>query len=384
MGFTIEDALIETTDQYQLTLEAGKNGCGNSISWVHMIEDTSIIQQLWGKELIVTTGLGFQNDDLLFHFIKYLVKYHCVGLVVSMGNYVLEIPQEIIDYCNDQDFPLLTIPKNVHIPDLVKDFSIRCLSAEKEDRQVSKYFKNVFANSKLIEDSKHQLMESFDVEGTFQIVMIGLDGCEQLDAIERKKIAFQLEICFEKIESGYSFFWYDNHFVLVVNNLDEDELENVVYGMYKRAKKRIESHTIHIGMSNQVKSFNHVILAYKRACAAVRMAEKFQYSTVSFTEMGVYQLLFLIEDQEVLQNMHDRLLNPLIEYDRQHHGQLEETLYQYLIYDGNQLSMSKHLYMHRNTINYRMTKIKELIHCDLNSFEEKLPYMLAYYVKKMF
>lgn len=60
MGFTIEDALLQTGQQYKLTLLAGKNGCGNAMSWVHMIEDTTIIKQLWGKELAVTTGLDFQ------------------------------------------------------------------------------------------------------------------------------------------------------------------------------------------------------------------------------------------------------------------------------------------------------------------------------------
>ena len=53
MGFTIEDALNETKELYQLTLLCGQKGCANAMSWVHLIEDTTTIQQLWGKELIV-------------------------------------------------------------------------------------------------------------------------------------------------------------------------------------------------------------------------------------------------------------------------------------------------------------------------------------------
>ena len=44
---------------------------------------------------------------------------------------------------------------------------------------------------------------------------------------------------------------------------------------------------------------------------------------------------------------------------------------------------AKCLYMHRNTINYRMNKIKELLNCQLDTFEEKVPYMLSYYIKKV-
>ena len=32
MGFTIEDALVQTQDIYHLELLAGKNGCSNAIS----------------------------------------------------------------------------------------------------------------------------------------------------------------------------------------------------------------------------------------------------------------------------------------------------------------------------------------------------------------
>lgn len=383
MGFTIEDALVETQVQYQLTLLAGKNGCGNAISWVHMIEDTTIIQQLWGKELAVTTGLGFQSHDALMDFVQCLVKYHSVGLIINTGKYIFDIPDDIIDYCNEQDFPLLTTPWAIHMADLIKDFSMRCLRSEKEDRQISRYFKETFSNPQLIEDSRLQLMSAFDVDGYFQILLIGIEDSDQFDTIERRRIAFQLEICFEKIESPYSFFWFNTYFVLVVNNLSEDELEDIVDKMYKRAKKRMKGRFIHIGIGTRLLDFRNVILSYKRAYAAVSMAEQFQYPMMFFEEMGVYQLLFLIEDREVLDNMYHQLLNPLMEYDQKHHGELEETLYYYLVHDGSQQAMAKNLYMHRNTINYRLSKIKELIGCDLATFEERMPYMLAFYIKKM-
>ena len=61
-GFTIEDALRETKKRYKMTLLAGEEGCSNAMSWIQMVEDKTILQQLWGKELVVTTGLGFQSQ----------------------------------------------------------------------------------------------------------------------------------------------------------------------------------------------------------------------------------------------------------------------------------------------------------------------------------
>ncbi len=383
MGFTIEDALIQNQEQYQLKLLAGHGGCSNTISWVHMIEDTTIIQQLWGKELAVTTGLGFQSHDALFEFIKCLIKYHSVGLVINTGKYIFDIPQDIIDYCNEQDFPLLTTPWEVHMADLIKDFSMRCLYSQKEDNEISKLFQKAFSMPQLIEEIRQQLMGAFDVDGSFQVVLIGIEDSDQFDAIERRRVAFQLELCFEKIESSYAFFWFDGYFVLIVNNLDSEILESIIDKMYKRTKKRMLSRFIHLGIGTQMHDLHQVILSYKRAKAAVTMAEQFKYPMVLFEEMGVYQILFSIEDKRILIEMYQKLLQPLIDYDQKHHGELEHTLYYYLLYDGSQVAMAKNLYMHRNTINYRMIKIKELLNCQLETFDEKMSYMLALYIKKM-
>ena len=383
MGFTIEDALIQTQKQYRLKLLAGKEGCGNAMSWVHMIEDTKIIQQLWGKELAVTTGLGFQSHDALFDFIKCLVKYHSVGLIINTGKYIFEVSQDIIDYCNEQEFPLLTTPWEVHMADLIKDFSMRCLFSEREDQQISKLFQEVFTTVQTVEEVRPQLMSSFDVDGYFQVVLIEIEDSDQFDAIERRKIAFQLELCFEKIESPYTFFWFDGCFVLVVNNLEPDNLERIIDKMYKRTKKRMEGKYIHLGIGSQMLDFRQVILSYKRARAAVSMATQFQLPIVSFEEMGIYQILFSIEDKQILSEMYHSLLQPIIEYDQKHHGELEKTLFYYLFYNESQIEMAKNLYLHRNTINYRMLKIKELLGCQLDTFEEKMLYMLAMYIKKI-
>ena len=59
MGFTIEDMLVVSQDRYKMKMVAGNGGWSNSISWLLMLEDLTIIHNFTGKELAVTTGLGF-------------------------------------------------------------------------------------------------------------------------------------------------------------------------------------------------------------------------------------------------------------------------------------------------------------------------------------
>ena len=51
MGFTVEDMLLVSRQRYQMKLIAGKGGWSNSISWLLMVEDLTIVQRFSGKEL---------------------------------------------------------------------------------------------------------------------------------------------------------------------------------------------------------------------------------------------------------------------------------------------------------------------------------------------
>ena len=93
MSFTIQDMMLTAENRYEMKFLAGKNGWSNSISWVHLLEDTTIIQNFWGKELAVTTGLGFQTTEKLLGLLRDLTVHHAAGLIINVGNYIKEVPE---------------------------------------------------------------------------------------------------------------------------------------------------------------------------------------------------------------------------------------------------------------------------------------------------
>ena len=95
MSFTIQDMMLTAETRYEMKFLAGKNGWSNSISWVHLLEDTTIIQNFWGKELAVTTGLGFPEKEDWMHLAQQLNRYHASGLVINVGQYIYEVPEEL-------------------------------------------------------------------------------------------------------------------------------------------------------------------------------------------------------------------------------------------------------------------------------------------------
>ncbi|MBQ1289387.1 MAG: helix-turn-helix domain-containing protein, partial [Erysipelotrichaceae bacterium] len=67
----------------------------------------------------------------------------------------------------------------------------------------------------------------------------------------------------------------------------------------------------------------------------------------------------------------------LLDYDRKNNSNLTTTLYVYLDNFGNTAKSAELLYIHKNTLLYRMQKIKEILHCELENGEEILRVMMS-------
>ncbi len=69
---------------------------------------------------------------------------------------------------------------------------------------------------------------------------------------------------------------------------------------------------------------------------------------------------------------YQRLLKPLQEYDREHHGDLVKTLAVYLRHAGNSVQTANALYIHRNSLRYRLSRIQFLTGLDPDNPDVRL------------
>lgn len=71
------------------------------------------------QELILTTGLGFQNDRNIFKkFVEELIEAGAEALVIACGNYVKEIPEEILMIAEKAGFPIIESPWEVRFGEI--------------------------------------------------------------------------------------------------------------------------------------------------------------------------------------------------------------------------------------------------------------------------
>ena len=109
-------------DKYKLRILAGKHGMDNVISWVHMLEDETIISRFGGEELAVTTGMKSEEEGWLIRLVMAMKQADCTGIIVNTGMYLKHIPKEVISWCEDHDFPLLETPWEISITELTQEY----------------------------------------------------------------------------------------------------------------------------------------------------------------------------------------------------------------------------------------------------------------------
>ena len=383
MSFTIEDMMLTSEKRYEMKFLAGKNGWANSISWVHLLEDTTIIQNFWGKEVAVTTGLGFPEKEDWMRLARKLNRYHASGLIINVGQYIREIPEELMAYCDENDLPLLTVPWEVRLSDMIKDFSIRVFVQDNTDEQIASALIAAIETPDNQTAYRRELWQYFDVDGSFQVLLLTCEGLDAMDMVERRKLSYRIQVYLEDITHNASFFYYNSDFVLVANAVPEETLYQLIEGAIKRGEKRMPERKLHVGIGSKCMDISRLSVSYRRAKAAVQMAMTQKRQVVKFDDCGLYRLLYMVEDIGVLQEIETECLAALEEYDRKYNAGYVETLQSYLKHNGSIQAVAEELYTHRNTVLYRLGNIRKVLGNELKTPEERLPYQMAFYIRSM-
>jgi sugar diacid utilization regulator len=96
-----------------------------------------------------------------------------------------------------------------------------------------------------------------------------------------------------------------------------------------------------------------------------------------FDSLGVYQMLSSVTDPAGIEIFMKDQLGTLLDYDKRHHSDLLATLAQYFDSGCNIDQTAAVLSIHRNTLKYRLKRVRELLGQDLNDGSTRLDLHLA-------
>lgn len=87
--------------------------------------------------------------------------------------------------------------------------------------------------------------------------------------------------------------------------------------------------------------------------------------------LGLYRLLSHIEPDELAAFVQEHL-GPLLAYDEENGTELLTTLEAYFAEEGNHVRVAERLFLHRNTVRYRLQKVEKLLGVSLDDPETRL------------
>lgn len=384
MALTLAELCRNSENDYGMMLIAGEKGIDNIVQWVHYIEGGEVPRFLHGYELVFTTGIAHQDNGWLIYFAEKLYEYGACGFVINLGPYVRNIPRELIDYCNTVNFPLYTIPWETRIVDITYEFCHHIITNEKLSKGKAETFIYAINNPQQETTYKPILEKSGFVDGqTYLMAAVSLkvNNPERRESAERMtkyNIGRRLNAYTER----HSIFDMDKFILVICQGIGQTEFETEIKCQAEILNKTFSKDGIYIGIAPYERDSSLLRKAYRRVCDVIKLAENFNSQFMRYSDTGIYKLLMAIEDKSNLRDYYSECLGALVEYDEKNGTDYVTTLRCYLDNESSIAEVAKLTFVHRNTVNYKIKKIKEILNCNLLQ-SDKLKLTLAFCIEKV-
>ena len=143
----------------------------------------------------------------------------------------------------------------------------------------------------------------------------------------------------------------------------------------KDSLKEKETVSLYVGVGE---AYQHVGFMRKSYLEALEVIETMVFLNISeqivfrFKNLGVYRYVKLMYKKNVSEQYRNAKLLALMRHDAENKSELLKTLWYYLRFDTKVARTAEALYIHPNTLNYRMKQISQLAKLDLDSMDEKM------------
>lgn len=420
MAIVLEQIYEVALHRYNMKLVAGGRGLRHLVDWVHTVEEMDYVSFLKGRELIVTTGIGEKDEEMLTRFVKSLYEAGASGLVINIGKYITRVPRSVITYSEEVGFPVFTLPWEVHLVDFNRDLcNLIYKTMQEQDGLETALQKAIFSHKEeqqympvLHENHIHKDTELFMVQCYFPANR--RTGSEAGDNGQAKKGTEDKRNTKRKVgEKEESAGWIDDKFdstqffYRFIRQCQQIFAQNKVISvifqrdLYITLIAQISAGTGRDKIITQIEDLSKVFSQQKKLYLAIgdedtvvsNLWEK--YRDLSYLcrwgrekdkqicreeELGISKLWLSIDNVKKLEKYRDKMLGELEHLDKETGSEYLRILKCYLETNGNIGEVATECYLHRNTVSYHLKKIAEITGKTLNSTKDRSDWYLAYQI----
>lgn len=374
MAVELQNLCSKILSQYDVKMHT-KGYFRKMIVWIHMVEDVDFVPLLHGDELVFNSGLNYTSDEWLRGYIEAINEKQAGGLIIALRD-GHNIPQEIIDYCNQIRFPLFSATWKTPYIDIMRLFSLKLLENEQRDTNLGAALKNAIFSP----DNEELYLSHFERNGFFQdmkyyVIILSCnaynteEGNEELKQIEKSlRYSMKRGIFYE--ESGR-----------LIILAAEYPMEKIFKEFQKICEK---DSNIYVGIGTEAGCIKDIHKSYRNAYTAYQLTKTtIQKNILSYEELGVYKILSDVKETGIYPEYIQEILGKLIEYDENNSTDYVRILEAYFDNECSIVHTAQALFCHKNTLAYKINKIKEILGYDILLNENRMKIMLSFYIMRL-
>lgn len=366
---------LDTFKDFELV--SGESGLDRGVSWPNIAQTVSIREWLVGGDVILMSGVGLKiTDEFLTDIVIQAADGRAACIIMLINpEYIASIPQAAIDEAVKRGLAVFAAPWETKLSRVIGSVSMLVSNDRLEERMHSEFLDRLLSGEINHDDSAYrQSMEKYGLFGEKAVAVIDYKFDEKYlqtenqayhnDRVMRKMISL-FERYFGKI--NYLNQYNRQAFIISADNTEEKDIVNTIRTIYNIFIKENKTVHVRIGIGEIAQGLEGLKKSYDQSRIARKTINK--SGVMFYKELGIYQLLFYIDDTSKIDDYVKEILNPLLIYDKKNNQNLIDTLREYLKCGQNVSQASQNLYIHRNTMIKRVEKIEELLGCSIKNAE---------------
>lgn len=395
--------MITCRDVYNLRLDGvelltGETGLERMVSWTYLVQTRPYGDHMnpGNFALLVVDYLRYTMDSAYSAMIE-LNELGISGLALSVVDDKETVPESFVDRAKELKLPLFYVRwEGATFVDIAQSIGELILETKVDNKRTGDYLYNLLfgyeVNDKYIEKISAQFGLMFDRPYRVGIIVIDRKYGVNLEQDEHTYVYYT--DCLNRevlhMEKRPMYMRFLNKFVLLFEATENKETEHQIETILKELDSRapftgvIHSMCILGAAYTRPADFGK---SYQEAKNLIPKKEILPNPTnkkvLSASSMGIYKYMFNSGNQQEILNYCNDRLRKLEMYDNANGSFLIETLLNYYMSGFNIGKTAKMMFVHRNSLQYRLKKIEEILDISLDDSMEYLDLVNCILVKKL-
>lgn len=360
---------------------AGKEGLDRGIRWAYKAESMDFSRWIHGQELLIVSTPVIKSPEFdLFLLIKNAAENQMSGVLLLAGeDYVKSIQKEVLQLCKKKRFPVIALPWNVPLVDVFEELGHAIAYHDQMDSGKEDLLSGIIFGNNMDPDVLRMQSEmiGYDINPPQKIFAVHFykkgENAVSMTKAEKETAVKAIGDTMEKAGFPALISHYSNNVAGIFGSGEEGQ-KNVLKEAAGHLKEVLDGYHFYFGCGRECASLERLKESFQEASKCIVLGKKLgRDGQVLFWEnLGFYHLLMAFDSKEPLDRYSHAVIGGLLQYDRENHSKLLETLEVYLEQNCSLKHTAEILYTHRNTVKYRITRIVEITGKSPDSAFERL------------